>query len=70
MQTSEKRLDELEIKVSYQEDLVQELNAIISNQQKSIDRLENSLKLISERINELSVSLPGSPVAEEKPPHY
>ena len=70
MQTSEKRLDDLEIKVSYQEDLVQELNAIVSTQQQSIDRLENTLKLLTERINELSVSLPDNPVTEEKPPHY
>lgn len=70
MHETEQRLDELEIKISYQDDLVHELNAIVSQQQKKIDQLEASINSLNERIRELAMSAPGDPPLEEKPPHY
>lgn len=70
MRENEQRLDELEIKVSYQDDLVQELNVIVSQQQKKIDQLEASINSLNERIRELAMSAPADPPLEEKPPHY
>ena len=42
----EERIIELEIKLSYQEDLTQSLNDVIIQQQTQISRLENSLNLL------------------------
>ncbi|MCK5925029.1 MAG: SlyX family protein, partial [Methylococcales bacterium] len=42
---SDARIIELEIKLAYLEDLTQTLNEIVTNQQRQIDRLENSLKM-------------------------
>ena len=70
MQNRDDRLISLETKVSYQEDLVQELNAIVISQQKSINQLDASLRLLHERMKELSTNTIGDPDSEEKPPHY
>jgi SlyX protein len=43
---SDKRIIELEIKLAYQEDLTQTLNDIVTHQQRQIDQLENSLKML------------------------
>jgi SlyX protein len=66
------RIIELEIKTAYQEDLLQELNKIVSQQQQQIDRLEATCRLLNERILSLS-SIGGSggvENVEELPPHY
>jgi SlyX protein len=65
------RIIELEIKTAYQEDLLQTLNKIVSQQQQQIDRLEATCKLLNERIKSLSAeSGGGGENVEEVPPHY
>jgi SlyX protein len=64
------RIIELEIKVAYQEDLVQELNKIVIRQQQQIDRLEATVKLLHDRIKILSAERSDSDDKIEKPPHY
>jgi SlyX protein len=61
---------ELEIKVAYQEDLVQELNKIVALQQQQIDRLDATVRMLHERIKGLSVERQGGDEQFEKPPHY
>jgi SlyX protein len=65
------RLIELEIKAAYQEDLLQELNKIVSGQQQQIQKLEATCQLLYERMNSLSAdnSHDNTPV-DETPPHY
>lgn len=63
------RLTELEIKLAYQEDLLQTLNTIIIDQQKQIGRLEESCKLLNKRIK--TINNPEIMRQEfEIPPHY
>ena len=64
------RIIELEIKIAYQEDLLQELNKIVGQQQQQIDRLEATCKLLNERIKSLSTEGGSSENIEEVPPHY
>jgi len=65
------RLIELEIKAAYQEDLLQVLNKIVSEQQQQIQRLEKTCQLLNERINSLSTESSGNGAsADEMPPHY
>ena len=68
---TEDRLIELEIKMSYQDDLLQTLNTIIATQQRQIDRLEQAYQSMSERVNSLAVKT--SDDAQQTygiPPHY
>ena len=67
---NDERIIELEIKVAYQEDLVQELNKVVSMQQQQIDRLEATCKLLNERISSISAGLNTVSPGEELPPHY
>ncbi len=65
------RLIELEIKAAYQEDLLQTLNKIVSEQQQQIQRLEKTCQLLNERINSLSTESGGNGASvDEMPPHY
>jgi SlyX protein len=64
------RIIELEIKAAYQEDLLQELNKIVSRQQQQIDRLEATCKMLNERIKSLSTESGAGKNIEEVPPHY
>ena len=67
---NENRIVELEIKTAYQEDLLQELNKIVGQQQRQIDRLEATCRLLNERIKSLSVEGGSGENNEEMPPHY
>lgn len=69
---NEQRLIELEIKAAYQDDLLQTLNDVIGQQQRQIDRLEQTCTLLHERIVSLSDNRPPDASAQsiEVPPHY
>ncbi|MEQ1620775.1 MAG: SlyX family protein [Methylococcales bacterium] len=65
------RIIELEIKAAYQEDLLQELNRIVSGQQQQIARLEATCKLLNDRIKSLCVEGGAdNQFVDEVPPHY
>jgi len=66
---NEGRITELEIKIAYQEDLVQSLNITVSNQQTQIDKLEETCKLLNEKIKN-RVESESLTQGVEKPPHY
>ncbi|MDP3578918.1 SlyX family protein [Methyloversatilis sp.] len=63
------RLTDLEIKASYAEDTLDQLNQIIYRQQQQIDRLERELQQLRQKQPEA-----GGPVfrslRDELPPHY
>jgi SlyX protein len=69
---NEDRIIELEIKAAYQEDLLQALNQVVSQQQQQIDRLEGICRLLNERMqNLLTEAGPNAgETVHEIPPHY
>jgi SlyX protein len=67
---SEQRIIELEIKASYQEELIDSLNQIVANQQNQICRLEQTCKLLHDKIKAVSTLQPGNDPVDELPPHY
>ncbi len=65
----EERFTELEIKLAYQEDLLQTLNLIVTRQQDQISRLEETCKFLDRRIK----TVDGNTIIDqgvEVPPHY
>lgn len=66
----EERIIELETKLSYQEDLLQELNSHVITQQAQIDKLNQLCGLLKEQVNEVMSSLPDASSGDEVPPHY
>lgn len=70
----QEHLYELQSQFAFQEDLLNELNAVVVRQQAQIDTLERELLLHRERLLHILENLPekaqGIPAADERPPHY
>ncbi|HEX7674111.1 MAG TPA: SlyX family protein [Bdellovibrio sp.] len=65
----EQRLTDIEIKVAHQDHVIEELHQVIYEQQKTIDKLQSTLTIISKRIQEALGD--GTEIrGHEKPPHY
>lgn len=68
---NENRLIEIEMKLAYQEDLLQSLNDIVVQQRTTIEFLEMSLMKLVEKINNGSEDAQFSDnVEDDLPPHY
>ena len=69
MHTIEQRLTELEIKASFSEDLLDQLNEVIVRQQAQIDLL---LREVAQLRQEAPADEPAAPrsLRDELPPHY
>jgi len=65
----ESRITDLEIKISYTEDLVDELNRIVYRQQQQIDLLANEVKSLREQVQAAQPNEQRS-LRDELPPHY
>ena len=65
----ESRINELEIKLSFAEDLVEELNRTVSRQQDQINLLQDELRVLFQQIQQIT---PGEKMdlRDEIPPHY
>ncbi|NML85675.1 SlyX family protein [Polaromonas sp.] len=66
---TERRLTELEIKASFSEDLMDQLNQVIIRQQQQIDLLVRKLEQLQQQIPDGGVAL-FSRAGDELPPHY
>jgi SlyX protein len=65
----DERLNELEIKLSFTEDLVEELNRTVFRQQQQIDVLVEQVRALRQQVK---TSLPDEQrsLRDELPPHY
>lgn len=67
----ENRIIDLEVKFTYQEDLLEQLNKIVTKQQFTIDKLTNELKAIRSSVEQAgSVGGQSKNLKDEVPPHY
>ncbi|MBX2986362.1 MAG: SlyX family protein [Bdellovibrionaceae bacterium] len=69
MSANEQRIIDLESKISHQEFLLEKLNEVLYEQQKTVDRLEKSIEALKKRIEGEDLEPKIGP-ADEKPPHY
>lgn len=71
---TEDRWVDMETKIAFQEDLVQELNNTVYLQQKKIDHLEAVCNSLIDHVRALSEAIaenkPDGGVLNERPPHY
>lgn len=65
----EQRLTDLEIKASFQEDLLDELNQIIVRQQQQIEQLIREIDHLRQSNTDGGVGAPRN-LRDELPPHY
>ena len=67
-QLTERRLTDLEVKASFAEDLLDQLNHAIFRQQQQIEQLARDIAELRQRIPQDTGTLPG--LRDELPPHY
>lgn len=65
----ESRITELEIKISYTEDMVEELNRLVFRQQQQIDLLAKEMRALREQAQSAQPHEQRS-LRDELPPHY
>lgn len=66
----EKRLENIEAKITFQEDLIEELNKTVYQQQQRLDRLETVCEALATHIRLLAEEGNEGKPANERPPHY
>lgn len=66
---TDRRLTDLEIKASFGEDLLEELNRVVIRQQQQIDLLLREVSQLRQQIPEAGTRQPGRPT-DDLPPHY
>ncbi|GAA5316878.1 MAG: hypothetical protein AseanaTS_20820 [Candidatus Pelagadaptatus aseana] len=66
------QIQELQMRVSFQEDNLQELNDVIAEQDANISKLQEQLRYFAEKMKQLesASSLTGPVSGDERPPHY
>lgn len=67
--SAEERITELEIKLAFSEDLLEELNRTVYRQQQQIDRMLQEIRALRQQIQASAPAEPRNP-ADETPPHY
>jgi SlyX protein len=70
MTTIAQRLTDLEIKASFTEDAVDQLNAVIVRQQQQIDALLREVAALSQQQADDPAARPFRSLRDEMPPHY
>jgi SlyX protein len=65
----EARFNELEAKLSFAEDLIDELNRTVFRQQEQLDRMQQQLRLLHQQIQAVTPKEERD-LRDEIPPHY
>ena len=63
------RLTAIEMKLAYMEDFVNQIQNVAVEQTKTIDKLQKEIKMMSDKIREMSDAAEGE-IPNRKPPHY
>ncbi|EZQ19064.1 hypothetical protein CF98_00850 [Halopseudomonas bauzanensis] len=64
------RMDELEMRLAFQDDTIQALNDVVSRQELQLEKLQRALELLARRQADLAASMPGETEDDQPPPHY
>jgi len=66
----ESRLAEIEIKLSFSEDILEELNKTVFRQQQQIEKLQQELRALSQQLQTADTQAAARDLRDEMPPHY
>ncbi len=65
------RLTDLEIQLTHQTKMLEDLSDVVARQSKEIDRLTRRLHIVMERLAEHDLAAGATaPLADQKPPHW
>lgn len=63
-------IEDLQMKVLFQDDTLEALNTVVSTQDQAITELKVQVKYLAEKYRESSTDAGPAPAANERPPHY
>lgn len=66
----ESRIVELEMKVSYQDKTIEDLNETVTSLQHEVQLLERLISQVKQKLSPSSMTEADINIANEKPPHY
>jgi SlyX protein len=70
----EHRINELESKVAFQDDTIEQLNNELTEHQEALHKLKNKISLLGNRFKEIKEEMDtqqdGGDIVHELPPHY
>lgn len=66
----EERFIELETRLAHQDQVLHELNDVVTDQQARLMQLEELCRSLVDRVRSLGESLPAGAPVDERPPHY
>ena len=67
---SEERFIELETKLAHQDQLLHELNEVMTDQQAKLMQLEALCRSLVDRVRSLGEGIAAGDAGDERPPHY
>ncbi|MEP0356149.1 MAG: SlyX family protein [Paraglaciecola sp.] len=70
MSILEADIEQLQMKVAFQEDTIESLNQALIEQQKQIDSLQFAFKRLDSKVSAIEPSNMASEKEEAPPPHY
>lgn len=72
VQSLDTRMDDLEARLAFQDDLIESLNDVVSRQDRELARLADRLLRLEARLQDLAAAAGGPDDAQghEVPPHY
>jgi len=63
-------IDDLQMKLAFQDDLLEQLNHVVTNQQQQITNLELALETMKVQVNTMQTGTQEGGQQHELPPHY
>jgi SlyX protein len=70
LESLQKRVDELESQLAFQDELIDSLNSTVARQDFAILELKQQINRVAERLREIGETAPGAVPQDETPPHY
>jgi SlyX protein len=67
--STEQRIDELEAKLSFAEDMVDTLNRVVFRQQEQLDRMQQQISMLHQQLQSV-IPVEERNLRDEIPPHY
>ncbi len=68
----QQQIENLETKIAFQDDAIEQLNQVITKQDAIIRKMEEKFLAIGEKLQDMQSQMPDKPFnpADELPPHY
>ncbi|USD65523.1 SlyX family protein [Vibrio sp. SCSIO 43136] len=69
-QQLENRIEDLECRLAFQEQTIEELNEALSQQQMQMSKMQEQMRFMVSKVKSMNTSNLADPSEETPPPHY